>query len=158
SFLLMATDPLMAAVERVGNQFKATAEDLSTRLSELEKRAAREPSGDYIAANDDLPLAAALLDSNDVQNLNRDFRGRAVVKLTGVRAATTSAPATVGSNISAGTSLVAAHHVPGLVTPYEREFRVRDVIGSARTTSNNVEYPREAKFDNSAAPVSEGTL
>src|SRR5690606_33419808 len=42
--------------------------------------------------------------------------------------------------------------------PYERDLRVRDVIGSARTTSNNVEYPRETKFDNKAAPVSEGTL
>lgn len=147
---------LAAAITEIGDKFKSTTSDLSSRLSELERRAAREPSGDYIAANDDLPLAAALLDSNDVQNLNRDFRGKAVVKLTGERAAITSAPATVGSNTSAGTSLVPAHRVPGIVTPYERELRVRDVIGSARTTSNNVEYPRETGFDNKAAPVAEG--
>lgn len=135
---------LAAAITEIGDKFKSTTSDLSSRLSELERRAAREPSGDYIAANDDLPLAAALLDSNDVQNLNRDFRGKAVVKLTGERAAITSAPATVGSNTSAGTSLVPAHRVPGIVTPYERELRVRDVIGSARTTSNNVEYAKSA--------------
>ena len=149
---------LASMIAELGETFKSTTGDLASRLSELEKRAAREPEGDYVAANDDLPLAAALLDSKDVQNLNRDFRGKAVVKLTGERAAITSAPTTVGSNTSAGTSLVPAHRVPGIITPYERELRVRDVIGSARTTSNNVEYPRETKFDNKAAPVSEGTL
>ncbi|PWJ84872.1 HK97 family phage major capsid protein [Pseudaminobacter salicylatoxidans] len=147
---------LASMISELGDKFTNTTGDLASRLSELEKRAAREPSGDYIAVNDDNPLAAAMLDSKEVQNLTSTFRGKAIVKMTGENAAITSAPSTVGSNTSPGTSLVPAHRVPGIITPYERELRVRDVIGSARTTSNNVEYPRETGFDNKAAPVAEG--
>lgn len=148
---------LAAAITEIGDKFTATASDLASRLSELEKRAAREPSGDYIAANDDLPLAAALLDSKDVQNLTSTFRGRAVVKLQDERADITSGNGTVGAGRSAGTSLVPGHRVDGIVTPYQRELRIRDVIGSARTTSSSVEFAKETGFTNNARPVSEGT-
>lgn len=148
---------LAAAITEIGDKFTATASDLASRLSELEKRAAREPSGDYIAANDDLPLSAALLDSDDVQNLTSTFRGRAVVKLTGERADITSGNTTVGAGRSAGTSLVPGHRVDGIVTPYTRELRIRDVIGTARTTSNSVEWAKETGFTNNARPVTEGT-
>src|SRR5690606_36868376 len=145
-------------ITELGNTFNEKAGDLHSRLTELEKRAAREPVGDHLAAEDDFPRGAALLDSKDVQNLSSTFRGKAVVKLQDERAAITGAPTTVGSNTSVGTSLVPAHRVPGIVAPYERELRVRDVIGSARTTSNQVEFPRETGFTNNAAPVAETTL
>ncbi|EXL09791.1 phage major capsid protein [Aquamicrobium defluvii] len=148
---------LAAAITEIGDKFTATASDLASRLSELEKRAAREPSGDYFAGNDNNPLAAALLDSKDVQNLSSEFRGRAVVKLQGERADITSSNTTVGAGRSAGTSLVPGHRVPGIVDPYQRELRLRDVIGSARTTSNSVEWAKEAGFTNNARPVTEGT-
>lgn len=148
---------LATMITELGDRFAATTTDLASRLSELEKRAAREPSGDYIAANDDLPLAAALLDSKDVQNLTSTFRGRAVVKLQDERADITSGNGTVGAGRSAGTSLVPGHRVDGIVTPYQRELRIRDVIGSARTTSSSVEFAKETGFTNNARPVSEGT-
>ena len=147
---------LASMIADLGETFKSTTGDLASRLSELEKRAAREPSGDYIAANDDLPLAAALLDSKDVQNLTSTFRGRAVVKLQDERADITSGNGTVGAGRSAGTSLVPGHRVDGIVTPYQRELRIRDVIGSARTTSSSVEFAKETGFTNNARPVSEG--
>lgn len=148
---------LASMITEVGEQFNSKAADLASRLSELEKRAAREPSGDYVAANDDLPLSAALLDSKDVQNLTSNFRGRAVVKLQNERADITSANTTVGAGRSAGTSLVPAHRVDGIVSPYQRELRIRDVIGTARTTSSSVEWAKETGFTNNARPVSEGT-
>ena len=148
---------LAAAITEIGDKFKSTTSDLASRLSELEKRAAREPSGEYIAANDDLPLSAALLDSRDVQNLTSNFRGKAVVKLTDERADITSGNTTVGAGRSAGTSLVPGHRVDGIVTPYTRELRIRDVIGTARTTSNSVEWAKETGFTNNARPVTEGT-
>ena len=148
---------IASMITELGDKFSSTTGDLASRLSELEKRAAREPSGDYIAANDDLPLSAALLDSRDVQNLTSNFRGKAVVKLTGERADITSGNTTVGAGRSAGTSLVPGHRVDGIVTPYQRELRIRDVIGSARTTSSSVEFARETSFTNNARPVTEGT-
>ena len=145
-------------IREVGEQFKATADEHATRIGELEKRFARLPDNDnYVAVNDNNPLAAALLGSKDVQNLTSNFRGKAVIKLQDERADITSANTTVGAGRSAGTSLVPGHRVDGIVTPYQRELRIRDVVGSARTTSSSVEFVRETGFTNSARPVTEGT-
>lgn len=149
---------LATMITELGDRFAATTTDLGDRLGELEKRAAREPDNDnYVGTAIDNPLAAALLDSRDVQNLNRDFRGKTVVKLLDERADITSANTTVGAGRSAGTSLVPGHRIDGIVTPYQRELRLRDVIGAARTTSNSVEFARETGFTNNARPVTEGT-
>jgi len=147
------TNHITAAIEKVGKEFNEKASDLSTRLSDLERRAAREnePANDnhqslgHIVANDEA-----------VRNLTSDFRGKAVVKLRGENAAITSYPATVGSNTSAGTSLVPAHRVPGIVTPYQRRMTIRDLLRTARTTSNNIEWPAETNYTNNADVVSEG--
>src|SRR5690606_14009476 len=117
-------------ITELGNTFNEKAGDLHSRLTELEKRAAREPVGDHLAAEDEFPLGAALLDSKDVQNLSSTFRGKAVVKLQGERADITSANTTVGAGRSAGTSLVPGQRVREIVEPFQRELRIRDVIGS----------------------------
>ncbi|MBN7763647.1 phage major capsid protein [Nitratireductor aquibiodomus] len=144
---------LASMITNLGDKFKATTEDLTTRLNSLERRAAREtePANDnhkslgHIVANDEA-----------VRNLTSEFRGKAVVKLRGENAAITSYPATVGSNTSAGTSLVPAHRVPGIVTPYQRRMTIRDLLRTARTTSNNIEWPVETNYTNNADVVSEG--
>lgn len=152
------TNHITAAIEKVGAEFNEKASDLSTRLSELERRAARSSSDHEYAANDNqqLPLAAAIAGSDEIADLSSAFRGKVTLKLQEQNAAITSAPSTVGNNTSAGTSLVPTHRVDGIVTPYERQLRVRDVIGQARTTSNAVEYVREESFTNNANVVSEG--
>ncbi len=140
----------------LGNSFKAETGDLSTRLTELEKRAAREPDS-YRAANDNLPSLGELVANHDaVRDLNSNFRGKATVKLVGDEfAAITSGTSTVGATTSPGTSLVPAHRVDGIVSPAERRLRIRDVLNVAQTTSNSVEWPRETGFTNNAAPVAE---
>lgn len=132
---------------------------LDTRVGELEKRWARMPAdrGDYIAVNDNNPLAAALLDSKELQDLTSTFRGKAVVKIQGERAAITSADASVGAGRSAGTSLVPGARVAGIVTPFERRLTIRDLCTVARTTSNSVEWVKETGFTNNARPVTETT-
>ena len=131
---------------------------IETRVGELERRAAREPvGGDYIAVNDNNPLAAALLDSKEIKDLTSTFRGRAVVKLQGERADITSGNSTVGSGRSAGTSLVPGHRVPGIVTPFERRLTIRDLVTVARTSSGSVEWVKETGFTNNARPVTETT-
>lgn len=154
----MATDPLMAAVERVGNQFKATAEDLASRLGELEKRAARSENYSGSGGAD---LAYELANNRDLAgfdpgarkalrvHLNRGFSGEEY-------AAITSGSGTVGSNTSAGTSLVPAHRIPGIVTPAERKLVIRDLFTVFPVTSGNVEYAKEESFTNNARPVTEG--
>src|SRR5690606_28639971 len=144
-------------LETIAARVEDLTGSISTRLSELEKSFARMPANDnaYEPAGGNA-LASAVRDNRDVQSLTSNFRGKAVVKLTGENAAITSGTGTVGSNTSQGTSLVPAHRVDGIVTPYERALTIRDVIGSARTTSNVIEFPREDGFDNQAKPVAEG--
>ena len=101
-------------IREVGDRFNATAEDLGTRISELEKREARRR--DY--ANDNLDsrdsIAQNLIDTDAFKELNGGrARGRASVEM----AAITSADTTVGAGRSLATSLVPADRRPGIVTP-----------------------------------------
>lgn len=152
------SDPLMAAVERVGNQFKATAEDLSARLGELEKRAARSES--YIAANDNGGVVSLLLANRDFGKFDYESRRHQRIDLGGglgdAMAAITSAPSTGGNVTSPGTSLVPAHRLPGMVHAPERKLTVRDLIAPGTTTSNTVEWPEETDYTNGAQPQTEG--
>ena len=149
---------IASMITEIGDKFHAATSDLTTRLSELERRAARSSDDHEYVANDnhELPLSAAIAGSDEIADLSSAFRGKVTLKLSEQNAAITSAPATVGNNTSAGTSLVPAHRVDGIVTPYERQLRVRDVIGQARTTSNAVEFAKETSFTNNANVVSEG--
>lgn len=142
-------------IEEIGQAFNAKAGDLATRLSELEKRAARERDHDGEVV--EKSLGAIVAHDPEVRRMTSSFRGQAVVKLTGENAAITSANTTVGAGRSPGTSLVPGHRLPDVVAPFDRQLTVRDLIPSARTTSNAVEWPKETGFTNNAAPVAETT-
>ncbi len=145
-------------INELGDNFNQKAAYLGTRLSELEKRAAREPDNNNYIASDGNRLEQAIFDSKDLSDLSSEFRGKAKIKLTGERADITTADTTVGAGRSSGTSLVPGHRVRDIVEPFTRELRIRDVIGSARTTGGSVEFPIEESFTNNAAPVAETTL
>jgi len=131
---------------------------VETRVDQLEKLWARMPANDnYVAANDNNPLAAALLASDEIKDLTSTFRGKATIKIQGERAAITSADTTVGAGRSAGTSLVPSQRVTGIVTPFERQLTIRDLCTQARTSSNAVEWVKETGFTNNARPVTETT-
>ncbi len=146
---------LAEMITDLGNKFSETTGDLGSRLSELEKRAAREPShydNDNFSSVDS--LAQRLVDSDAFKELNGGrARGRAMVE----SAAITSANTTVGAGRSAGTSLVPGHRVPGIVTPAQRELTVRDLFAPGQTASSSIEYVKETGFTNNARPVTEGT-
>ncbi|WP_315920162.1 phage major capsid protein [Mesorhizobium sp. SP-1A] len=155
----MSTD-LMAAVERVGTQFRTTADELSTRIGELEKRAARSEGGNYLVAANDNPVCAALLANRDFGKFDVESRRHQRIELQGglseAMASITSAPATVGNNTSPGTSLVPAHRLPGIVYAPERELTLRDLMASGTTISSAIEWAEETTFTNGAAPQTEG--
>ncbi|WJR68136.1 phage major capsid protein [Neorhizobium sp. CSC1952] len=152
---------LAEMIREVGDKFSATASELNSRMREIEMQWDRfesSPAGRGMAANDNgSSLGDIVVANRDVQALTSEFRGTAKVKISEELAAITSAPATVGNTTSPGTSLVPAHRVPGIVTPFERELRVRDLFARSRTTSNSVEYAVETGFTNNAAPVAETT-
>ena len=146
-----------AAIADLTATFKEVRETHATRITELERRWARVPANDNYVSQSEKSLGDLVIANDEVKRLSSDFHGRATVKFTGDEvAAITTATSTVGANTSNGTSLVPAHRVNGIVTPYERELRVRDLLNKARTGSNSIEWPKETAFDNQARPVTEG--
>lgn len=148
---------LAESIREVGDKFNETAADLGTRLGDLEKRFARMPDhdNDNVAAGQSLGEIVA--NSPELKGVSSSFRGKAVVKILDENAAITSGNSTVGTGRSPGTSLVPAHRVADIVTPYDRQMTVRDLLSQGRTTSNAIEWPVETGYTNNAAPVAETT-
>jgi HK97 family phage major capsid protein len=124
--------------------------EATTRISELEKRAARKKEvetagfkglGDYLVESEKF--------------LAMDKGGRGSVRVKAERADITSANTTVGAGRSDTTSLVSGHRVPGIIAPPNRTFTIRDLLAQGETSSNSIEYVKETGFTNNAAPVAE---
>lgn len=145
-----------ASAELKGKVDKALSAlgDATTRLNELEKRAANERG---MSEHEPRGIGDHIVENASFENgrLSLNERGRFRVNME--RADITSANTTVGAGRSAGTSLVPGARVPGIVTPPNRQFTIRDLLAPGRTSSSSVEYVKETGFTNSAAPVAETT-
>ncbi|MBN8967714.1 MAG: phage major capsid protein [Rhizobiales bacterium] len=133
------------------NDFKDT---YGARLSEVERHLARMriPANDNCNSDEFSPGHALAATEAFKQLDGGRMRGRASVEM----AAITSGVGTVGAGTSAGTSLVPGHRVPGIVTPAERAFTVRDLIAPGKTGLASIEYVKETGYTNNARPVTEG--
>lgn len=128
--------------------------EVTTRLGELEKRAAREKEAVEAGYRS---IGEQFVDSDSFKNTDVSGAWRGAIRVAAERADITTGNTTVGAGRSAGTSLVPGHRVPGLITPPQRTLTVRDLIAPGTTTSNSVEYAKETGFTNNARPVTEGT-
>jgi HK97 family phage major capsid protein len=147
---------LLSKVSEVADSIKAMRGDFDTRIGELEKRAARGDRGGNVSASK--TLGEMVVESDQFKELSSSFRGKATIKLPNVELATiTSGSATVGGTTDAGTSLVPAARIPGIVQPLTQNFFVRDLIPALPTVSNVVEATVETGFTNNARPVTETT-
>lgn len=146
-----------ASAELTGKVDKALTElgTATTRLGELEKKAARELE----AANDNDPrdIGDIVVDSEKFKATDVSGGWRGSIRVGMERADITSANTTVGAGRSAGTSLVPGARVPGIVAPPNRQFTIRDLLAPGRTAASSVEFVKETGFTNSAAPVAETT-
>lgn len=127
--------------------------DVTTRLGDLEKRAAREKEA---GEDEQKSLGQLVIESDAYKAGNLTGSSRASIKVSAERAAITSANTTVGTGRSPGTSLVPGARVPGIFGLPERQMTVRDLLLPGQTASNNVEYVKETGYTNNAAPVAEG--
>jgi len=128
--------------------------DVTTRLGDLEKRAAREKEQ---GEDEQKSLGQLVIESADFRSGKLTGSTRASMSVKADRAAITTANTTVGAGRSPGTSLVPAARVPGIFGLPERQLTIRDLILPGQTASNAVEYVKETGFTNSAAPVAETT-
>lgn len=128
--------------------------DVTNRLGDLEKRAAREKEQ---GEDEQKSLGQLVIDSEAYKAGNLTGSSRASIKVSADRAAITTANTTVGTGRSPGTSLVPGARVPGIFGLPERQMTIRDLILPGQTASNNVEYVKETGYTNNAAPVAETT-
>lgn len=144
------------SAELTGKVDKALSElgEATTRLGELEKRAAREKE---VTESEAMDLGDHLVASEAFKAMDKGAGGRGSIRVGIERADITSANGTVGAGRSAGTSLVPGQRVPGIIAPPNRQFTIRDLLAPGQTSSNSVEYVKETGFTNNARPVTEGT-
>lgn len=145
-----------ASAELTGKVDKALSElgEATTRLGELEKRAAR--AEDAYEAAEPRDIGDIVVNSEKFKSTDVSGGWRGAIRVGMERADITSANTTVGAGRSAGTSLVPGARVPGIVAPPNRQFTIRDLIAPGRTSASSVEFVKETGFTNSAAPVAEG--
>jgi len=141
-------------LDEIASNITSFKDTYNTRLSELERHVSRwkEPANDNSVS--DRPSIGHALAATDAFKLldGGRVRGRASVEM----AAITSGNTTVGAGRSAGTSLVPGHRLPGVVTPAQRAFTVRDLIAPGKTGLASIEYVKETGYTNNARPVTEG--
>ncbi|MBO0129169.1 phage major capsid protein [Agrobacterium burrii] len=128
--------------------------DVTTRLGEMEKRAARE---NEIGENEQKSLGDLVIDSAEFKAGMLTGASRGSIRVKADRAAITSANTTVGAGRSQGTSLVPGARVPGIFGLPERQLTIRDLVLPGQTASSSIEYVKETGYTNNAAPVAETT-
>ena len=106
--------------------------DVTTRLSDMEKRAAREKEN---GEEEQKSLGQLVIDSDAYKAGNLTGSSRASIKVSADRAAITTANTTVGAGRSPGTSLVPGARVPGIFGLRERQMTIRDLLLPGQTSS-----------------------
>ena len=159
----LATDftTKLNATGEVSNELKTATDkalselgDVTTRLGDLEKRAAREKD---VGENEQKSLGQRVIDSAEYKAGNLTGSSRATIKVSADRAAITSANTTVGAGRSPGTSLVPGQRLPGILGLPQRQMTIRDLLLQGRTSSAVIEYVKQTGYTNNAAPVAETT-
>ncbi|EHJ97723.1 phage major capsid protein [Agrobacterium tumefaciens] len=128
--------------------------DVTTRLSDMEKRAARERE---TGEDEQKSLGDLVIDSSEFKAGMLTGASRGSIRVKADRAAITSANTTVGAGRSQGTSLVPGARVPGIFGLPERQLTIRDLVLPGQTASSSIEYVKETGYTNNAAPVAETT-
>lgn len=126
--------------------------DVTTRLSDMEKRAAREREN---GEDEHKSLGDLVVEEAALREFKSSTQGK--LRVTSDRAAITTANTTVGTGRSAGTSLVPGQRVPGIIAPPNRRMTIRDLLMPGQTSSNSIEYVKETGFTNNANTVAETT-
>lgn len=151
---LSASGSVSAELKEKTDKALSELGDVTTRLGDLEKRAAREKEQ---GEEEPKSLGQLVIDSEAYKAGNLTGSSRASIKVSADRAAITTADTTVGTGRSPGTSLVPGARVPGIFSLPDRQMTIRDLLLPGQTASNNVEYVKETGYTNNAAMVAETT-
>lgn len=142
-------------IKTLGAANKETLE----RLDKLQKQADALDMKIARPAGGDAPksLLDELKSCESLQRLAKDRSGRAILTFKGglaeLERKTTITSATVGSATS---GVLNPERMPGIVMQAQKRIFVRDVLPSAPTSNNAVDYVKVNAFTSAASPQSEG--
>ena len=135
---------------RISEETKASVDSLLITQGELSAR---------LQAAEQLMVK---LDTNASHRAAPQSMGEQFIKAEGFDAFAARGKGSFSSNINAvvtsGSGSAGDLIVPqrvGMIAPAQQRLTIRDLLTWGRTTSNSIEYVREAGFTNNAAPVSE---
>jgi HK97 family phage major capsid protein len=150
---LSATGEVSAELKEKTDKALSELGAVTTRLGDLEKRAAREREN---GEDEQKSLGDMVVE----EAVSREFKSstRGSLRISADRATITSGNTTVGAGRSAGTSLVSAQRVAGVIAQPDRRMTIRDLLMPGQTNSNSIEYVKETGFTNNAAMVAETTV
>ncbi|WP_229418396.1 phage major capsid protein [Massilia sp. Root351] len=124
--------------------------EMQARVLEVEQKLARRAGGnDQVVKS----VGEQFTDSDDFKGMQaKGGRGTARMEL---KAVTSITSATAGTGAAGATTR--PDRVPGIISPAERQFTIRDLIMPGRTGTNAVEYVQETGFQNMADSAGELT-
>lgn len=129
----------------VKSSVKAAADEalaaMGARVAELEQKAARRGKADEAEVK---TVGQRFVEDDGYKAIggNASWRGRHAVEVKNITSATAA-------------GVVRADRSPEFVTLPNRRMTIRDLLTPGTTSSNAVEFVREATFTNAAAPVAE---
>lgn len=158
-------EAVQAEVKRLGEMTdgtRATVDELLNKNGELHARmtnaeqlmAKLEGNGAGGDVQHD-PIGGQVVANADFQTFAKSGdRGRFSLTFdTSINAAITTTTGTADGNAG---SAIAPNRLPGIVTPPQRQLRMRDLIAPGSTDTGIIQYVKESGFTNNAAPTAEG--
>jgi HK97 family phage major capsid protein len=138
-------------------------QDNSKRLSKPAQRH-EQPSGDDGAKNIIQMFGQQFVEASEYKSIidsgvlnNPHIKPEFMVALKGDMLAYMARKALIYSASGQGGNLIVNDRQPGFVDILQRQLTILDLIPTAQTTSNMIEYARELTFTNAAAEVAEAT-
>lgn len=139
-------DAEIKANGKANEDTKAALDTLADRLRDVEQKMARRGGGNADAVKS---FGDQVIESEGFKAFKSGSTDKARIE---IKATMTSLTTDAAGSVGAG---IAPHRVPGIVTAPDRALTIRDLITSAPTVSNSIQYVREKTFNNAAAPVAE---
>jgi HK97 family phage major capsid protein len=143
------TADMLKQLGETGTTLSANYTELKTRMTDVEQKLDKRPSGPAAGEVPKTPGQIAA-DSEEFKVVSKDTKARGMAPVTvgsfhGQKALIVNA---TGQN----QPLVPTERVQGLVTPGLRRMTVRDLLPQSRTQSNLIEFAKELVATNNAGP------
>lgn len=148
----VAEETKVKADEGLTDMYKK-ADDLGTRLTEIEQKISRPGGAKPHAAK---TLGQIIVDNEDVKSRLLGGAKKGTVNMSIETKAIVSGTAAWGATASVSNSMVAADR-QGLVSMPMRQMTVRDLVAPGQTISNAIEFAVQTTRTNNAAVVAENT-